>query len=113
MIQKLFSVYGTAINAGDDREFLTVFGSAAASAIQQIMANMEQDLVQTKEELKNIREQYREEARQSASGTFSSQDPQSISKDSSTSTPMSSKVEDTTNHSISSKKKKGIFGFFN
>lgn len=56
MIQKVFAAYGTAINAGNDKEFLTLYGEAGAKAMRNILSAVNEEMQDHANTLKNVKD---------------------------------------------------------
>ena len=56
MIQKVFAAYGTAINAGNDKEFLTLYSEASAKAMRNILSAIDEEMQDHANTLKDVKD---------------------------------------------------------
>lgn len=107
MIQKVFSAYGTAINAGDDKEFLSVFGLAGGRAIRSIIQSSAEEMERRSATLQNVKDDVTAAAK---SRSYVKQDDQEPIPREKVSEEVQKAIDDLNKPPQHLKKKKGFFG---
>lgn len=107
MIQKVFSAYGTAINAGDDKEFLSIFGLSSGRAIRSIIQSSAEEMERRSATLQNVKDDVTAAAKSRSYVKHDDQEPIPREK---VSDEVQRAIDDLNKSPQHLKKKKGFFG---